>query len=371
VKIAPGEVEMEARSARPANRIARADGGADDRAVPQHDYATAIAFAAVVLLGGSVGVAIRVSNVGLPPFWGAGMRCGLAGLIFWIVVAFRRVKLPRRGALVGALLYGLLSVSLGYGLTYWALVKMGAGVASVILPFVPLMTHMLARAHGLETFRWRGLLGCLVAIAGVLFAMREGLGTSVPLGPLLALVGGAASQAEASVLFKLYPKPHPHATNAIALSSGAVPLLGLSLIVGEEWSLPSSGRTWVALGYLVIFATVGVSHLYLFVLRRWAASAANYSFLLFPISAMALAAWILGEVITASFVIGGVAVLAGVWLGALSGPRRLRDPAGDWASCEEVATVEGRPRPRQGADAPGGSTSLRGGPTCAPPVAGG
>jgi drug/metabolite transporter (DMT)-like permease len=334
--------------------------------VPQRDYATPIAFAAVVLIGGSVGVAIRISNIGLPPFLGAALRCGLAGLIFWMVVVIRRVRLPRRGALVGSLLYGLLSVSFGYGLTYWALMEMGAGLASVVLSFIPLMTQLFAMAHGLETFRWRGLLGCLLAIAGVLVAIHGGLDTSVPIGPLLALVGGAASQAEASVLFKLYPQAHPHATNAIALSSGAVPLFGLSLIVGEEWSLPRSGRTWVALGYLVVLATVGVSYLYLFVLRRWAASAANYSFLLFPISAMALAAWVLGEVVTASFVIGGGVVLTGVWLGALSGPRRLRAPAGEWAPCDEDVSVEDRPSPALRATRRAPSTLPQRGPTCTP-----
>jgi drug/metabolite transporter (DMT)-like permease len=362
---------MEGRSGIPGNRIEQAKDAASHSAVLRTDYATSIAFAAVVLLGGSVGVAIRVSNVGVPPFLGAGLRCGLAGLIFWMVVLIRRVRLPRRRELVGPLLYGLLSVSLGYGLTYWSLMEMGAGVASVILPFIPLMTHLFAMSHGLETFRWRGFVGCLLAIAGVLFAMREGLGSSVPIRPVLALIAGAASQAEASVLFKLYPQPHPHATNAIALSSGAVPLVGLSVIAREAWRLPRSGGTWVALAYLVVFATVGVSHLYLFVLRRWPASATNYSFLLFPISAMALAAWVLGEVVTASFVIGGAVVLAGVWLGALSGPRRLRAPAGDWASCDEAATVEDHPWPGHVADKFGASKPRSEGPTCVPPVAGG
>jgi drug/metabolite transporter (DMT)-like permease len=300
------------------------------------DYSTSIAFAVMVIIGGSIGVAIRISNMDLPPFWGAGIRAAVAALAFWLIIVVRRIDLPRGRESAGALLYGLLTVGFSYALLYWGLLRVQAGLASVVLAVVPLMTLLFALAHGLESFRWRGLAGSLIAIFGILLAVGEGLGTSIPVASLLALIAGAACLAEGSVLFKFFPQPHPHATNALALTIGASFLLGLSLIVGEDWHLPTTADTWIAFIYLVIFATVGLYYLYLFVLSRWPASVTNYSFLLFPISTVVIAAWLLGEIITTSFVIGSALVLVGVWLGALRGPTQEASIDERSKSAEEV-----------------------------------
>ena len=136
------------------------------------------------------------------------------------------------------------------------------------------------------------------------------------------------------MLFKFFPQPHPHATNAIALTVGAVFLLSLSVITGEAWQMPATGQTWIAFIYLVIIATVGLYYLYLFVLGRWPASVTNYSFLLFPIVTAILAAWLLSETITLHFVLGSGIVLIGVWLGALSSPAEGQRAAGGTKSTE-------------------------------------
>jgi drug/metabolite transporter (DMT)-like permease len=41
--------------------------------------------------------------------------------------------------------------------------------------------------------------------------------------------------------------------------------------------------------------------------------------LLIPVATVVIAAWLLGEVVTISFVIGAALVLAGVWVGAIKG----------------------------------------------------
>ena len=93
----------------------------------------------------------------------------------------------------------------------------------------------------------------------------------------------------------------------------------ISLIAGETWSLPPDGRTWLVTGYLVVGGTFILFYLYLFVLERWTASATSYSFLLFPIATAILASWLTDETITIRFILGGIVVLVGVWLGALAG----------------------------------------------------
>jgi drug/metabolite transporter (DMT)-like permease len=278
-----------------------------------------IAFALLVLIGGSNAVAVRISYAELPPFWGAALRFAAAALIFWIIVLGRRITLPRGRALVGALVYGLLTVGASYAFLYWALLRVQAALAMVVLAFVPLMTLFFAWAHGLETLSWRRLLGALIAIAGILIVVIGGLARDVHILSLLALVAGGACIAEGTVVFKLFPKGHPVATNALALTAGAVLLAGLSLMAGDDWILPALANTWAALAYLIVLGSVVMFYLVLYVLTRWRASATAYAFLLFPVATVPLAALLAGEEITVTFIVGGALGLFGVWLGALSG----------------------------------------------------
>ena len=59
--------------------------------------------------------------------------------------------------------------------------------------------------------------------------------------------------------------------------------------------------------------------LFVWVIRRWSAAGASYQFVLFPIVSVLGGAWLLGEAITTSLLVGAPLVLAGVYLGALSG----------------------------------------------------
>lgn len=300
------------------NVEAAAIGGATEERRP--DRLTLAAFALLVLIGAGNAVAVRISNFDLPPFWSAGVRFGVASLVFWMVVLVRRVSLPGGRALAGVLAYGVLSFGLSYGLLYWALLEVQAGVAQIIVALIPLLTIFFARAHGIEHFRFRGLLGALIATCGIAVAFGEQLSANVPLLPLLAVLLGAACFAESGVVVKLFVRSHPAATNAVGMLVGALLLLAFSLAVGETWVLPATLDTWLASIFLVASSVV-VFALFLFVISRWTASAASYQFVLLPFTTVLLAAWLLNEQITPALLIGGGLVLVGVWVGALAHAR--------------------------------------------------
>ena len=153
----------------------------------QADRTTLIAFLALVVIGGSNAVAVRFSNGELPPFWGAGARFLLSAAIFWAILLVRRVAVPKGRALVGAVLYGTLAVGASYALLYWGILKIPATLFMVILSLGPLMTMFFAVAHRLEPFRWRGLVGGLVALVGIAVGVGAQLGGSVPIPSLLGV----------------------------------------------------------------------------------------------------------------------------------------------------------------------------------------
>jgi len=314
--------------------MSRSTSNPTDSAGSPVDSLTLIAFLLLVLVGGSNAVAVRFSNSELPPFWGAALRFSAAALIFWGIFISRRIKLPTGRALAGSLVYGALSIGATYAFLYWGLVQIKASLAMTILALGPLLTLLLASAHRLEPFKWSGLAGALAALAGIALAVGQDLGNSVPLLSLLALVAGAACSAEASVVYKLFPRSDPLATNAIATTTGAIILALVSLLAREPWFLPAAPPTWAAFGYLVVIGSVVLFYLYLFVLSRWTATATSYAFLLFPVAATVMSSWLTGEVITPRFILGGLIVLAGVWVGAVR-------PTGKPAQAQEAPREAG------------------------------
>jgi drug/metabolite transporter (DMT)-like permease len=282
------------------------------------DWKTYAAFISVVILGGSNAVAVRFSNFELPPFWGATLRFASAALIFWVIVLIRRIDIPRGRTLNGILIYGSLTIGISYAFIYWALVYVPASLAIVFLTLGPLFTFIFAWAHGQEAFRWRSLVGAIVAFSGIVIGLGAEVGSTIPVLPLLAIIVGVAVGSEGTVLFKSYPKSEPLAVNALALTIGSAILLVISLVAGESWRLPETQATWIAYGYLVVGGSVLMFYLFLYVLQRWTASATSYVLLLVPLATIIIASWLLDEQVTSRFLVGSAIVLVGVWLGAIS-----------------------------------------------------
>ncbi|HEU4866999.1 MAG TPA: EamA family transporter [Actinomycetota bacterium] len=296
------------------------------------DLLTLGGFGAVVLLAGSNLVVVRFSNRVLPPFFGAGIRFLAASGLLFVWVVFRKLPLPTRRELPGTLLFGLLGFAGFFAFGYWALVYLPAGIAGTLAASVPLLTLFFAAAQGLERITLRGLAGGAIAMAGIAVMLGAPSAAGVAIGPALSILAAAACDAEANVVVKKLPLGHPVSTNAVGMVAGSFILLALSAIVGESWSLPADASTWWALAYLVTFGSVALFVLFLWTIERWTASGMSFMFVLMPVVATVLGIFLLDEPVTASAAAGGLLVLLGVFVGALSGgagadhqaPRRAR-----------------------------------------------
>jgi drug/metabolite transporter (DMT)-like permease len=282
------------------------------------DRATLLAFGIFVLLGGGAPVAVRFSYQELAPFWSAALRFSLAALIFWLLVLVKRVSLPRGRALLGAILFGALSVGGAFLFFYYGLTQTPASLGATLAATIPLLTLLFATAHRLEKFRRRGAIGGLLAVGGIAISVGGSFfsGGEVSLIHILAILAAAACFAEAGIVVKLFPRSNPYATNAIAMTTGTIMLAVASLVSGEVWILPATSTVRLAMTYLVI-ASVGLFLLYLFILGRWTATGASYAFVLNPLVTVVLAASLADEVISPLFLVGAAVVLLGVYVGAL------------------------------------------------------
>jgi drug/metabolite transporter (DMT)-like permease len=281
------------------------------------DGKTLAAFATAIVLGGVNFVGVRYSNQELDPIWGAALRFGLAAVVFAVLVAALRLPLPRGRALALVVAYGLVGFGLAYGALYWAMQEAPAGIAAVVLAVGPLLVLLLAVAHRLERFSVRAAVGAAIALGGSALMFLEPGDADVGWTSFAVLGLAAVAASESVVLSKLAGPQHPMAMNLIGMTAGAAALLAFAALRGEELALPHETDTRLAVAYLVA-ATVGMFLCILYVVQRWTASATAYTFVSMPVVAVVAGAIALDEEITAAVVAGGVLVLAGVYVGALS-----------------------------------------------------
>ena len=280
------------------------------------DTTALLVFALVVIVGGSNFVAVRFSNRELPPFLGAGIRFAAASLLLLLLARAMGLRLPRGRDLAAAFAFGTVNFGVTYALIYWALQTAPAAAASTFVALTPLLTFLGAVALGDERFRWSGVAGGLIAVAGIGVIFYEQI-HAIAIGPLIALALQAVAIASGTIWAKRLPRAHPVSTNAVAMVPGAALLLALAAIAREPATLPVRVETWVALGYLVVSSAVLFVGFF-YVIRRWTASAAAYATVLFPVVTLAVGAALANEPIAMAFVVGTLLVMLGVYVGALS-----------------------------------------------------
>jgi drug/metabolite transporter (DMT)-like permease len=206
-----------------------------------------------------------------------------------------RLAFPRGRALIGSLLYGLFNFAGSFGLTYYGLVQVHAGLGQILLALVPLATLLLAVLWRQEGLAAAAVIGTLLALAGVAVISYSPLQQKVPLLSVLAVIGGAICFAQALVLVRRFPPVHPVTVNAIGMTTGAAVLLTAALVSDEPIVLPRRPETWAAMAYLVVIGSVVVFLLYLIVLCYWTASRASYGFVIIPFVTIVLSAWLDNE----------------------------------------------------------------------------
>jgi drug/metabolite transporter (DMT)-like permease len=213
------------------------------------------AFVTYTVLAGGNAVGIRFSNRELAPLWGASLRFALAAGLFLAVMVVLRLAFPRGRPLLGSLLYGLFNIGAAFGLIYYGLVRVHAGLGQILLAFVPLATLLLAVLWRQEHLTVAAVIGTLLALAGVAVISRSPLQQNVPPG-------------------------------CNRLGGGVPAVLDRSPVLG------------------------GV--------------AGSYGFVIIPFVTLVLSAWLDNEPVGLGLALGGLLVLAGVYVGALRAARLSR-----------------------------------------------
>ncbi len=273
------------------------------------------AYAAVVVIWGTTWLAIKLALEGLPTVTGVGVRFIIAGLFLYSLALVFRVDVRKHTpplhviAVLAATLFGL-----NYVLTYFAETHLASGLVAVLFGTLPFFVFGIAAVTIGERVSRAGVVGAIVAFAGVaLISLVGDLRAGIIY--VLAALGAALSSAYANVFLKQYADHEPLATLPPAmLLAGVVMFAGGALTEHPSLGAALAPRPLFALFYLAIFGSSIAFYLNHWLLQRISSGLMGLSALMIPVIAVAVGALFGGEVFGPREIAGGLLVIFGVWL---------------------------------------------------------
>jgi drug/metabolite transporter (DMT)-like permease len=285
------------------------------------------AFTAVYLIWGSTYLAIKYAIETIPSFLMAGMRFLTAGAVLYgigrLSPGYERPKLIHWRT---ALIVGTLLLAMGNGGVVIAEHYIPSSLAALLIATEPFWIVVLGWMFmGKGRPNWKVATGLLLGFPGV-WLLISGQATGAEAAEGSHQLFGAVLIIVASLAWaagSLYGSSAP-TSKSVILASGMQMLSGgaVTLIIGTvtgEWSrfdpAAVSGRSWLALAYLVVFGALIAYTAYSWLLKNASpTSVATYAYVN-PAVAVVLGWAIAGESMTgqmlvgAAFIVGSVAMI--------------------------------------------------------------
>ncbi|HEV7165804.1 MAG TPA: EamA family transporter [Gammaproteobacteria bacterium] len=281
----------------------------------------ALGFAAVYILWGSTYLGIRFAVASIPPLLMAGTRYVLAGLLLYAIVRRVGAAKPTRIHWRSATLLGALLLLGGNGLVSIAEQAVPSGITALLVAAVPFWMVLLNAMEKRTLPRLSVIGGLLLGILGLtVLVLPSGSAAADhvdPQGVVLLLVG-SFSWAMGSLYAHRAPLPASTFLGiAMEMIAGGLLLWIVGCLTGEGAILHLQGitqKSFLALGYLVIFGSLLGFSAYVWLLKvTTPARASTYAFVN-PVIAVLLGWALAGEALTPRVALAGGIIVAAVCL---------------------------------------------------------
>ncbi|MGI9107758.1 MAG: DMT family transporter [Pyrinomonadaceae bacterium] len=273
------------------------------------------------LIWGSTWLFIKLGLQDLPPFTFAGVRFVIAAAILVVVIAVRRVPLPRERrdwALIAVT--GLLSFTINYGLLFWGEQRTSSGLAAILQTIIPVFGLVIAHYHlPDERITMPKVCGIGLGVAGVALIFSDQFGTesgSSAVAGSAAIVTGAFGVAYSNVLVKARARHiEPAALAAGQMICGFVPLLLVgATLEGNPFRLRWTPLALVSLFYLAVVGSALAFLLFYWLVRHMDVTKTMLIPLVTPPIAVLLGWLVLHEGLTWRTATGAAAIMSGIGL---------------------------------------------------------
>jgi drug/metabolite transporter (DMT)-like permease len=224
-----------------------------------------IALITLYIVWGSTYFGIKVAIETIPPFFHAGVRFLISGLILVIWQRTVGSEMPTRNQWISTFIIGNLLLLGGNGLVAWAELTIPSGVAALIIGSVPLFLVVMEaiRPNGVKP-NWQSIVGLIIGFIGIfiLVGPAEIAGGETRLNPfgVIALLGACLFWAIGSIYSKTADLPKSTLmTTGAEMLMGSIGLFFISLITGElnGWNPAEvSTRSLIGLVYLITIGSI-------------------------------------------------------------------------------------------------------------------
>jgi drug/metabolite transporter (DMT)-like permease len=274
--------------------------------------AVVVALLTVYLVWGSTYLGIRFALESFPPFFFAGIRFAVAGLLLYAWLRMRGAAPPSARQWGAAFLLGLLLLTVGNGGVVYAQQWVGSALAATMVATLPLWAALFAGLWG----RWpRGLewLGLAIGFLGIVLLNREGDFAANPLMALLLIVA-SASWAFGSLYSRRIDIAPGMMNAATQMLAGGIWLLSISLVRGETLAVTPSLKAMLAVAYLIVFGSLVAFSAYVWLVANVKPTVATSYAYVNPVVALMLGMTFAGERLGAVGFVAMAMILAGVAL---------------------------------------------------------
>jgi drug/metabolite transporter (DMT)-like permease len=285
-----------------------------------HRATVALSFFSIYFIWGSTYLAIRYAVETIPPLYTAGFRHLIVGTILLVWCLAKRLR-PTWAQIRASIVIGTFFFLIGHGTLHWAEQKVPSGLASLLIASEPIWVFLLG-AFAARKWRLNAALlaGILLGFGGVGLLMgRSALnsGPGVFVGSLAVLLGAFSWSVGIVYSRRSHLSGHPLLLSALSLLAGSVQLLLVGTAVGEYrgFSLASvSLRSWLALGYLILFGSVVAFTAYNWLLEHYSPTLVATHTYVNPIVAVLFGWLFAGEAVTFNVLLSAALVIGAVML---------------------------------------------------------
>src|SRR5579864_8590567 len=304
---------------------------ATPRSAPRMSTLVLIAFGLVYVVWGSTYLAIRVGIESFPPLLLAGTRHLLTGLILYPLLRWKTGVRPSWAHWRMSFVTGFLLLFVGNGGVCLAERTVPSGVTALLVATVSLWMVLVdwLRPGGTRPVP-QVVAGLILGFGGLaLLVGPRNLGGSGRVDPLgvgililgsLAWAGGSVYSKHAGGL-----SGSPLLGAAMQSLSGGLALWVAGILSGETRVLhlaAISVRSWLALGYLIVFGSMVGFAAYIYILKKSTATRVATYALVNPVVALFLGWLLIGETITLRTIIAAAVILTAVLL-VITAPHRV------------------------------------------------
>jgi len=277
-------------------------------------------FLCIYLIWGSTYLAIRYAVESIPPLYTAGIRHLTAGAILLLWCLAKRLR-PTWAQIRASIIIGMFFFLIGHGTLHWAELRVPSGLASLLIASEPIWVFLLSAAAA-KQWHWNSSLfvGICFGLGGVGLLMGRSALSSGPgmfVGSLAVVLGAFSWGVGVVYSRRSHLSGNPFLLSALSLLAGSLQLLAVGTLTGEyrRFSLASvSMRSWLALGYLIVFGSIVAFTAYNWLLEHYSPTLVATHTFINPIVAVLLGWLLAGETLTLNVLLSAALVISAVVL---------------------------------------------------------